>query len=90
MSDFFSVSFKRNAILFNESYKMRVSKSSLYLCSMFILFIDILIYLKILKNIFGSMKLNTKIEKKIFYNFSSCEILIFQMVELHFFIFQIV
>ena len=39
---------------------MRATKSSRYLHSIFILFINILIYLNILKNTLSSMKLNTE------------------------------
>ena len=44
--------------------KMQATKSLHYLRLIFIWFIDILIYLKVLKNALSSMKLNTKIQKK--------------------------
>ena len=42
---------------------MRVTKSLRYLCLIFVLFIDILIYTNVLKNILSSMKPHTKLQK---------------------------
>ena len=54
---------KQNAISFNESRKMWATNSLRYLRSMFILFINISIYLKVLKNTLSPMKLKIEILK---------------------------